>query len=655
MTYDLSGRLLTATRGGWIVTFTYDGADRVTQTTQNGETITYVYNIPARTVTITYPGGRMITENLDLRSRLSQTNDSASPPPIVQYTYDPGNRIVQRNYRNGTTAAYSYNDCVGTQCQDWITTLQHSSGSGPIAGFDYVYDNEGNEKCQVKLQDPSHSEAYGYDAIYRLTSFAVGTGCTAEMPTTQTQYTLDPVGNWPEKVTNGVPETRTHNAVNEITTDTIDGSPTTSLSYDNNGNLIADSNFTYAYDEENRLISVTQNATSVVVGQYQYDALSRRVQKIANLSGTPTTTRYFYNDQRIIEEQNASGVTDATYVYGDYIDEVLTMDRGGQTYYYHQNALWSAEVLTNSVANAVESYAYDAYGSLTTPPSIVGNPYLFTGRELDAESSDYFYRARYYDPVKGRFLQRDPLDYIVGMNLYEYAQSNPINEVDPSGLVVPPYRTNPIELSSEGPKISTYVDNLIAGLDSGTFEVRRLSQEKLEELGKVFTRSVRERLREALKGNPSLEQKRRIEQILQKLERITLPVPMTPFEKENISPLNPFGTPFGLARPNPPETEAYISTTPPLSPLPQQRLTPLTGVPVTTNCGCLVDCSALGGPCLPQPNKECCCGCTRRSDALDFCFCMECNNIEKCRKACSDDNANFKSYRMARCVGGRCQ
>src|SRR5262249_52817775 len=65
MTYDLSGRMLSATRGAWVVTFTYDGADRIVQTTQNGQVISYSYNIPGRTETITYPGGRTITESYD--------------------------------------------------------------------------------------------------------------------------------------------------------------------------------------------------------------------------------------------------------------------------------------------------------------------------------------------------------------------------------------------------------------------------------------------------------------------------------------------------------------------------------------------------------------------------------------------------------------
>src|SRR5262249_29215852 len=152
------------------------------------------------------------------------------------------------------------------------------------------------------------------------------------LPTTQTQYNLDGLGNWDEKVKDGVPEIRTHDLVNEINTITIDSNPPCSLAYDNNGNLTSDCVYTYQYDEENRLLTVTRVSDSVMVGIYQYDALSRRVQKIANSSGTPTTTRYFYDDQSIIEEQDPSGTTQATYVYGNYVDEVLTMDRGGQTY-----------------------------------------------------------------------------------------------------------------------------------------------------------------------------------------------------------------------------------------------------------------------------------------------------------------------------------
>ena len=59
---------------------------------------------------------------------------------------------------------------------------------------------------------------------------------------------------------------------------------------------------------------------------------------------------------------------------------------------------------------------------------------MFTGREYDPETGFYYYRARYYDPVWGRFLQRDPLGYVDGMNLYEYVRGNAANSVDSLGL-----------------------------------------------------------------------------------------------------------------------------------------------------------------------------------------------------------------------------
>lgn len=424
-TYDLSGRMLTAERGGWLVTFDYDGANRVTRTTQNGKTIRYVYDIPGRTRRITYPGGRVVIEQMDFRDRLDRIDGPGIiGPPIVQYSYDLGNRVGSRTYRNGTLANYTYN------ANNWVLELEHSLGATRIAGFGHAHDKEGNKKLEEKRHDTTRSEEYQYDKIYRLINFKVGqlVGSTVPVPLTQTQYNLDPVGNWNSKVTDGVTETRIHNEANEITKiDAVD------LFYDDNSNLREDERFIYDYDEENRLIRAMRKSDNRVVGQYQYDSLGRRVVKIANLAGTLTETHYFYDDARIIEEQNATGVTQATYVYGNYIDEVLTIDRGGQTFFYHQNTLWSVAAITDNAADVVERYTYDAYGCVTTT-STIGNPYLFTGRQLDEETGLYYYRARYYDCAKGRFLQRDPLGFVDGMNLYEYVRGRPSLLVDPLGL-----------------------------------------------------------------------------------------------------------------------------------------------------------------------------------------------------------------------------
>jgi RHS repeat-associated protein len=138
-------------------------------------------------------------------------------------------------------------------------------------------------------------------------------------------------------------------------------------------------------------------------------------------------TRYYYSNQRIIEERTGRDAVQATYTYGMYIDEPLTMDRGGERFYYHSNKQFSTYALTDSAGQIVERYSYTPYGETTTfnssyqnagLTSRVGNPFTFTGRELDAETGLMHFRARTYDAVQGRFKRRDPIGYADGMNLY---------------------------------------------------------------------------------------------------------------------------------------------------------------------------------------------------------------------------------------------
>jgi RHS repeat-associated protein len=119
------------------------------------------------------------------------------------------------------------------------------------------------------------------------------------------------------------------------------------------------------------------------------------------------------------------------------------MDRAGSRYFYHQNTLWTVHALTDATGTVVERVTYDAYGMpsffdssfIPHPSSLVNNRLLFTGREWDAECSLYHYRARTYSPMLGRFLSRDPLGYVDGINLYLYVLNQPMASVDPYGLV----------------------------------------------------------------------------------------------------------------------------------------------------------------------------------------------------------------------------
>ncbi|MCK4342130.1 MAG: hypothetical protein KAY37_10460 [Phycisphaerae bacterium] len=229
--------------------------------------------------------------------------------------------------------------------------------------------------------------------------------------------------------------------------------------HDKNGNLVVDDpvdddakKYFYDYDHrpiatatlraENRLTLVKQGG--VDLGQYWYDALGRRIRKLA---GGVSTVYVYTRDWRAIEEYE-DGTPARSYTYGAWIDEVLTMDRAaphGDRFYYHANALGSIIALTDDIGAPVERYTYDAFGAPSffdssgspIPQSAVGNPYLFTGRRSDAETGLYYYRTRYLDPSAGRFTTRDTIGiWGDGDNLgngYSYCRNNPWTFGDPLG------------------------------------------------------------------------------------------------------------------------------------------------------------------------------------------------------------------------------
>ena len=194
----------------------------------------------------------------------------------------------------------------------------------------------------------------------------------------------------------------------------------------------------------------------------------RRIEKVDAIAGT--TRRYYYDDQRVAVQTLVSGsveTDDRYFVFGNYIDETLVMhvipaQAGTQDLYYAHDHLYSPVALFAANGTVAERYEYDAYGKvqiLTSNFSPLtssqhGNPYAFTGRELDTLDAGrrtlMYYRARTYDPETGRFMQKDPLginpaggrinpfsirkQYNDGMALFEYVRSNPVSFNDPFGL-----------------------------------------------------------------------------------------------------------------------------------------------------------------------------------------------------------------------------
>lgn len=107
--------------------------------------------------------------------------------------------------------------------------------------------------------------------------------------------------------------------------------------------------------------------------------------------------------------------------------------------------LGSVRQLTNTAGTFTDTYNYDAFGNKLNTTGSTPNEFLYRGEQYDSDLGLYYLRARYYNPLTGRFMSRDPLDRqpidprahrLVDpkeLHKYLYADGDPVNGVDPTG------------------------------------------------------------------------------------------------------------------------------------------------------------------------------------------------------------------------------
>jgi RHS repeat-associated protein len=427
-TYDAAGRMLTAVNKDISYTYLYSPYGGLESITDNrGFTRAFTYaGVSTLKVTAGKDGDTYSTTTItDIINQ--QVISISSNAGLFQYTYDNLGRRSGLTYPNAVTATPVYDSASN------VLSITHSLNSAPIAAFGYTYDKTGNA---VTKTTTTGTETYTYDNIYQL--IAAGT------PNGNEAYTYDAVGN---RLTGpGMKDIGyTYMAENQQIVGRLFGQ-----TFDAAGNLInrtvtgaAAKGWTYSWDYANRLVKAEKvRGSDKQTVTFKYDPFGRRIEKktALTISGVTSTTTYAYfydSNNNIIYEilTLPNGTTEKTwYTHGTGVDEPLAMERNGQRYFFHADKLGSIAAITDTTGAAVQSYRYDSFGNATASTSF-RNSYAFTSREYDGETGLYYYRARYYDSMDGRFISRDPIGLAGGINQYAYVKNSPVNATDPSGLL----------------------------------------------------------------------------------------------------------------------------------------------------------------------------------------------------------------------------
>jgi len=174
-----------------------------------------------------------------------------------------------------------------------------------------------------------------------------------------------------------------------------------------------------------------------------------------------STTNFLYDGANAVQE--LAPIPRANLLTGG-VDERFTRTSATETDNYLTDALGSTVELTDSTGATEEQYSYGPYGVLSASGGSTTNSYAFTGREFDGLGIDY-YRARYLQtqPQEDSSV-KTPIGFNGGINLYAYADDDPIENTDPTALRLGYLQNRIIHLVRLAAPIQIHAD---AGLEDG--------------------------------------------------------------------------------------------------------------------------------------------------------------------------------------------
>lgn len=452
-THDEEGNLTGWSDGTRSATYTYDDdGRRLNETLHYGAGISlayaYAYTAAGYTQSLQYPDGITVSYVHDAHGGLSQIDI----PGEGSISVNAWNWMAPQKITlpGGTTRELTHDGLlkltglkVKNPGQQTVLDLFNKYGKLEELKEKSISDANGASSSTINTE-------YAYDTEQRLTRVVRDAG--GVLGTTTETFGVDASGN-----------RISHSAVSGVWTydsnNRLIQRGDVSFQYDANGNLIrrtvgvsgAASTITlFRYDVLNRLVEV-RAGDGVTLAKYIYDPFDNRIVKELHrdatgaILATPQRTHYLYSEEGLIAEADGTGTVTTQYGWkpdGEwgtdpvFIKTTLASNGGSATgyAYLHNDHIGTPLRATDKAGNVVWRADYSSNGQATPAADNALTINLrLAGQYFDAETGLHYNTRRYYDPQTGRYITADPVGFAGGWNLYEYANSDPINQVDPTG------------------------------------------------------------------------------------------------------------------------------------------------------------------------------------------------------------------------------